>query len=200
MSTGGIVGAAIGSVAGVALIAALIFFLIYRRRKQEDDDEEEYDDKFILSGPTAPNPMDPNPFLIASGYNNFDTSQPQQDPSRTPSGLNISGNQLPYPTSYYHQTQNSDSSNSYGHHSRTNSQGFSLPINGGQQPNGNPPTTEHSYHSSGDKDFMFEQPTNNQNGPNDRAPTPEFGRRKLSNGSLPDMIARQPGSLKVVNN
>lgn len=46
---------------------------------------------------------------------------------------------------------------------------------------------------------MIEQPANNQNGPNDRAPTPEFGRRKLSNGSLPDMIARQPGSLKVVN-
>ena len=31
-------------------------------------------------------------------------------------------------------------------------------------------------------------------------PQPEIGRRKLSNGSLPDMIAREPGSLKVVNN
>ena len=32
------------------------------------------------------------------------------------------------------------------------------------------------------------------------SPNPEYGRRKLSNGSLPDMIARNPGSLKVVNN
>ena len=32
------------------------------------------------------------------------------------------------------------------------------------------------------------------------SPNPEFGRRRLSNGSLPDMIARNPGSLKVVNN
>jgi cell wall integrity and stress response component len=30
--------------------------------------------------------------------------------------------------------------------------------------------------------------------------TANFGRRRLSNGSLPDMITRNPNSLKVVNN
>lgn len=28
----------------------------------------------------------------------------------------------------------------------------------------------------------------------------EYGRRRLSDGSLPDMVTRNPGSLKVVNN
>ena len=92
VSGGTIAGAVVGSVCGVAAIAGLIFlFCWYRRRKQDQDD---FDDQFTLSGPKADMTqttggggipiLDSNPFLLAGGYNNFDTSQ-QQTP-RQPSG------------------------------------------------------------------------------------------------------------------
>lgn len=66
----------------------------------------------------------------------------------------------------------------------------------------------HAYHSSsGDlhsfdlthnDEYLFERyPPMPPAAPNETA---NFGRRRLSNGSLPDMVTRNPNSLKVVNN
>ncbi|RLV87585.1 Cell wall integrity and stress response component 3 [Meyerozyma sp. JA9] len=56
----------------------------------------------------------------------------------------------------------------------------------------------HSFDSTHNDEFLFERyPPMPQEAPNQTA---NFGRRRLSNGSLPDMITRNPNSLKVVNN
>lgn len=47
--------------------------------------------------------------------------------------------------------------------------------------------------------FTFEKPKVDITGEANKVSS-EFGRRRLSNGSLPDMATRNPGSLKVVNN
>ncbi|KAI5956891.1 WSC2 [Candida jiufengensis] len=206
-SGGVIAGAVVGSVAGVAAIAALIFgWCWYRRRKSDDND---FDDQFTLSGPEKSsgnggsnnglNQMsqinDPNPFLLAGGYNHFDTSQ-QQTPrnqiqnSRTISSRNGSNGGGTATTA--------GAAAAFGHdHKYSSSGGTSNGIGGD------------SFGSHND-DYAFYDPdhqhidtpnTHTQTNPGFlNSPDPEFGRRKLSNGSLPDMIAREPGSLKVVNN
>lgn len=56
----------------------------------------------------------------------------------------------------------------------------------------------HSFDLTHNDEFLFERyPPMPQEAPNQTA---NFGRRRLSNGSLPDMITRNPNSLKVVNN
>ncbi|EMG50100.1 hypothetical protein G210_4886, partial [Candida maltosa Xu316] len=192
VSGGTIAGAVVGSVVGAALIAGLIlFFCWYRRRKNEDD--EDFDDQFTLSGPktdmTQPNGptsglFDSNPFLLAGGYNNFDTSQQQQQQGHTPG------------------------------HSQSLSTPSAAGVVGAHKYNSSSGTSgdgTHSFGSHTDNDYVIygtneynspHQPSGHSNGGSMLldSPNPEYGRRKLSNGSLPDMIARQPGSLKVVNN
>jgi len=174
LSTGGIVGAVIGSILGLALIAGLIFGIFwYRKRRNEDDD---YDDEFTLSGPDIeksqgirPPSLNPNPFLVAGGYN-FDTAQQTQNNGGSPDSTHIA-------------------------HSRQASQlGVGTFGHGYNNSNGGNSGGEHSFNSQGENDFTFLDPPS-------ESPPPEFnGRRRLSNGSLPDIIAREPGSLKVVNN
>lgn len=165
-------------------------FCWYRRRKQDQDD---FDDQFTLSGPKADMTqttggggipiLDSNPFLLAGGYNNFDTSQ-QQTP-RQPSGrgsdalaVGAGAGSL----SGYHKYNSSSGTSGDGNHS------FGSQLHNNQD------------------EFAFYDANTNGNDPmspnylNVDSPNPEYGRRKLSNGSLPDMIARNPGSLKVVNN
>ncbi|KAK6458182.1 uncharacterized protein RJT20DRAFT_29593 [Scheffersomyces xylosifermentans] len=174
LSTGGIVGAVIGSILGLALLAGLIFGAFwYRKRRNEDDD---YDDEFTLSGPDVeksqgirPPSLNPNPFLVAGGYN-FDTAQQGQNNGGSPDSTHVA-------------------------HSRQASQlGVGTFGHGYNNSNGGNSGGEHSFNSQPDNDFTFLDPPS-------ESPPPEFnGRRRLSNGSLPDIIARQPGSLKVVNN
>ncbi|KAI5952927.1 WSC2 [Candida theae] len=235
-SGGVIAGAVVGSVAGVAVIAGLLFaFCWFRRRRQDDED---VDDQFTLSGPkqemsevdspTPPPSSDPNPFLLASGYNYFDTSQQQQFPNGTGRSPSLQQTPRQYNNNQlqgHSQTGSGASAAAgvFGHHQQSSSSGTS---GGGG---------DHSLGSHGDDYAFFDiqnggdgslHHTNSlphSNGPhtqqpplqqqqqqqqashqfqflNANSPEPGFGRRKLSNGSLPDMIAREPGSLKVVNN
>lgn len=62
---------------------------------------------------------------------------------------------------------------------------------------GNNSYNNNSYSSTNEDNFHFDDA---RNLPNDFAKPEDFGRRRLSDGSLPDMVARNPGSLKVVNN
>lgn len=59
--------------------------------------------------------------------------------------------------------------------------------------------TTRSYSTTNDENFMFDNGTNVAEPADPLHPNEEFGRRRLSNGSLPDMVTRNPGSLKVVN-
>lgn len=145
------------------------------RRKRSDD--EDYDDEFTLSGPEKtgfPAPLPP-PQLTANpfliaGGYNFDVDQ------------NGHANGSPNSTSMGHSREASQAAAGFGHGYHNLNEGHS----GG----------EHSFNSDSNNnntnDFTFLDP------PADSPP--ELGRRRLSVGSLPDIIARQPGSLKVVNN
>ncbi|OBA24223.1 WSC-domain-containing protein [Metschnikowia bicuspidata var. bicuspidata NRRL YB-4993] len=57
--------------------------------------------------------------------------------------------------------------------------------------------TDRSYSSNNEDAFYF---ANDAERDNYYANNTEYGRRRLSNGSLPDMLTRNPGSLQVVNN
>lgn len=57
--------------------------------------------------------------------------------------------------------------------------------------------TSRSYSSNNEDIFYFDNL--NRGGDALRPPDEEHGRRRLSDGSLPDMVQRNPGSLKVVN-
>lgn len=49
-------------------------------------------------------------------------------------------------------------------------------------------------------DLLFVEPAHDITGEGNKYSSDFGGRRRLSNGSLPDMVTRNPGSLKVVNN
>lgn len=57
--------------------------------------------------------------------------------------------------------------------------------------------TSRSYSSNNEDVFFFDNLNRGDDGL--RPPDEEYGRRRLSDGSLPDMVQRNPGSLKVVN-
>lgn len=142
ISTGGIVGAVIGSIAGLLLIIAAIVFFIWRRRQEEDDK----DDEFTLLGPPEqkhPYNINNNPFLSAHG----------DAGAVTGAGAGVIAGQV-------HNNLNSFSS------------------------------------SHGDDDFYLSDQPKMDLG---EKRSLEFGRRRLSDGSLPDMT-RNPSTLKVVNN
>ncbi|KAG7663896.1 WSC2 [[Candida] subhashii] len=177
LSSGGIAGAVVGSVAGIGLIIGLVFIFLRWKRKRDD---EEFDDIFTLSGPkndggmSQPPTLDPNPFLMSGGYNNFDTSQ--QNPRLQPNSRVVSA-------VYGHDYKNSSSGGSAGEpsYNEQSDVGYNSDPNHGMP--GSPPYPTHGGYIHPD---MMQQP--------------ELGKRKLSAGSLPDMITRQPGGLKVVNN
>lgn len=174
----------VGSIIGFILILLALFFLWRRCRR---DDTTDFDDEFTLSGPAnekvaASSSPDPNPFLIAGGYNSFNTEQQQHNYDEQSHNRQSSYGDGHDPHTYsqlaYAGLQHTSSNSGSNGHSRTTLTGF----------------VGHGTHNLfSDKDFKFYdiEP---------RPPSPEMGRRKLSNGLLPDMIARQPGSLKVVNN
>lgn len=178
LSSGGIAGAVVGAVGGLGLIIGLIFlFLRYKRKKDEDD----FDDLFTLSGPkndmVQPPSLSPNPFLFAGGYN-FDTSQQQQQQQQH--------QQQPLQHSQLQPTSRVTST-IYGHDYKNSSSGGSA--------------ADRSYNDQSDVGYVLDP---NYVGPGSPPypydmTQPELGKRKLSAGSLPDMIA-QPGGLKVVNN
>ena len=195
--------------AGTALVAGLVFLFCWYRRKKQDEYDDDVDDQFTLSGPKQEmeqHPystiggggagggggaamLDPNPFLIAGGYNNFDTSQQQTPRQQIISNGTVTG------------------SGGYGHNHKISSSGTS---GDGNHSFGSQTDTElafYDYNNTNNNNNTTTSPNinNNNNNTNNgvlhtNSPNPEFGRRRLSNGSLPDMIARNPGSLKVVNN
>lgn len=60
--------------------------------------------------------------------------------------------------------------------------------------------TSRSYSSNNDDVFFFDNMNSHRGDDALRPPdSEEYGRRRLSDGSLPDMVQRNPGSLKVVN-
>lgn len=56
-----------------------------------------------------------------------------------------------------------------------------------------------SSHDHDEEYFLFDRPKVDITGEANKVSS-EYGRRRLSNGSLPDMATRKPGSLQVVNN
>lgn len=235
ISTGSLVGAIVGLIGGVGILALLaVLFLFYRRRRDKDlqdanDAEDDFNDEFTLLGPANEKghdsmSMEPNPFLLAGGYHNFDTSQ-QHLPSGTGGGGGSGANGLPHLHSSPYARGLSFSSAQGSHHlftpSRRDSHAFTFATigtagAGAGGATGDGHTSHHSDglgligHESGENDsqstahpyaqfYSSGQPQNQQVPALDLAP-PSQPRRKLSTGSLPDMIARQPGSLKVVNN
>ncbi|KAK6203329.1 uncharacterized protein RJT21DRAFT_113237 [Scheffersomyces amazonensis] len=197
LSAGGIAGVVIGGLAGLGLIIGAIVFFLWRKRRNSDDDYEEddysmsphaLDEKAAIGGfePPPPPMVGPNPFLLSAGYNHFDTSQQQPQ---------AQGDNKHYSTSSGTQSD------------RESSQGFTI-LGGGANANGSNGhsrsgsrvinhSNDPSFNSMVGQEFDF---SNGNGNPATAFQQPEFGRRRLSNGSLPDMIARQPGSLKVVNN
>lgn len=146
---GTIVGAVVGSVGGVGVIAAIVGFFLWHRRRQ---DAEDHEDEFTLSGPEKdPNyHISPNPFTSGNGT----------------AGAVAAAGMVPQNNNRYSHGQQASNANTLNSHSTSNH----------------------------DEYFTFE---NNEYG--DPA-TQDYGRRRLSDGSLPDMVQRNPGSLKVVNN
>ena len=172
-----------------------------------------------VDSPTPPpTTLDPNPFLLASGYNFFDTSQQQQNgngPGRSPS---LQHTPTQYNNNQFHGSSHGGSGTSatgmFGHQQQSSSSGTS---GGGDHSLGSKDDYAfYDYNSGGDGSPQHNNGLSPSNGQqqqqqqqqtshqfqflNGNSPEPEYGRRKLSNGSLPDMIAREPGSLKVVNN
>lgn len=208
-------GAIVGLVGGALVIALIaMFFLCYRPRRKENQADEVHDDEFTLLGPLNEKGADsmsiePNPFLLAGGYN-FDTLQ-QNGSVRHP---------LINHSPYAAQDSFTATLNALNGHSRLNSHMFnysaSTAMAGGgaisspgheSQPSDGSGLVDRS--SIGDRGDQNKQPhpfTQLFNPGQESVPEnaelypPQQGRRKLSTGSLPDMIARQPGSLKVVNN
>lgn len=213
-------GAIVGLVGGALVIALIaMFFLCYRpRRKEKQGDEvnnDEYNDEFTLLGPLNEKANDsmsiePNPFLLAGGYNNFDTLQ-QKDSVRHP---------LINHSPYAAQDSFTTALNVLNGHSRLNSHMFNYSAGTAATAGGMVSSPGHESQPSdgsglvdrssiGDRGDQNKQPhpftqlfhPGQQSVPeNAELYPPQQGRRKLSTGSLPDMIARQPGSLKVVNN
>lgn len=137
MSGGAIAGAAVGSIAGVALIAAGIIFLLWKRRRDNDNEEEDF---FDMGDKDA-------------RMRGFDSVIPNTYTGNADAIESSAGN---------HTHSASDTSNSYSTH-------------------------PDAFHYSEQRD-EFADPREE-----------DFGRRRLSDGSLPDMVAKGPGSLKVVN-
>ncbi|KAK6466089.1 hypothetical protein DFJ63DRAFT_311166 [Scheffersomyces coipomensis] len=202
LSAGGIAGAAVGGAIGLGLLIGGLIFFLWRRRRNNDDDDYE-DDEYTLSGahmnekagglePPPPPMIGPNPFLLSAGYNHFDTSQQQQQQQQ---GQDQNQNhQHNYSSSSGTQSEDHDSYQGFaiinnggsGQHSRSGSK----IINHSNDPSLNSTIAGMGSPVLGDENNQIQH----------QFQQPEYGRRRLSNGSLPDMIARQPGSLKVVNN
>lgn len=60
--------------------------------------------------------------------------------------------------------------------------------------------TLYSLDTTNNDDFFMAAGHPDTESPGQNKLSSEYGRRRLSDGSLPDMVTRNPGSLKVVNN
>lgn len=182
-------GAVIGSVAGAGiLIASVLLFLWHRKRSRNDDDDAS--DEFTLSGPEKGShdyQVNGNPFMINNQNNDLGPIDTTSAGAMAAAGMTMNNHGSRSASHRQHPSQ--------GHNSSDNNNSYSS--------------------TTGDDMFNFDEHYNQNgnagsaNGANSQLPYPlhndfhrpeDFGRRRLSDGSLPDMIARNPGSLKVVNN
>lgn len=156
----------------------LVFLFIWYRRRQNDEEE---DDMFTLGGAGAPAVKGSG----SGGMNRSGSNSMQQiyDINNNPF-LSKSGSK------------------------RVNTGNIpNAAVQGGIMTNGIRRESNHQHNqlnsfSSHDHDeeyFLFDRPKVDITGEANKKSS-EYGRRRLSNGSLPDMATRNPGSLKVVNN
>lgn len=165
----------IGSIAGAGLLAGGVFFFLWHRKNKDGNLDDSHDDEFTLSGPEK----------FSSDYqiNSHPFNHNSNNPSNGSAALGAMGVAMA-PSGGARRTpssnHNSNNSNNHINHHNQNSSDFN-----------------HSYSSHLNNDEPFSNFDHNDDFNFNRPE--ELGRRRLSDGSLPDMIARNPGSLKVVN-